>query len=511
MNQLFIETEQIQDPREGKLQVISNIDACNKISEIMEDTLGPFGLDKLFADDMTITNDGSTIMKKLKISHPVGHILVKISESQDNEIGDGTTSVVILTCSILNSLKQVIKENIEIELIYDTLLKLKKLCLKKLESLVIKTEGDLFYDLVETSVNSKNIRENKKLFAQIIVDTFNHADYEDLNTVGIKKIVGGSISDSVLAKGIAFEKCFTYAGYEQSPKKIIDPKIICLNVELEWKAERDNAEIKIGDVEEYKRVIDAEWSIIKNKLDDCIESGANIVLSSLPIGDYATQYFAKKNIFCAGRVSKTDLKRITEAFGGSILSSTEYITQECLSNCSLFEERQLGKDRYNYFEGNNTNACTILLRGPADNVLDEIERSVNDAIQVLKTAKRNKKVVTGGGSVEMALSNYIREISKDFEGKALFVSRSVAQAFEKIPTVLARNFGNDPLLTIGKLRKMHVGGKINTGVSTKGVSDMVKDKIFEPFALKYNLINTSFDTAMEILMIDSTIINERPQ
>ncbi|KAF9764134.1 T-complex protein 1 subunit eta [Nosema granulosis] len=511
MNQLFIETEKIQDPREGKLQVISNIDTCNKISEFMEDTLGPFGLDKLFVEDMTITNDGATIMKKLKVTHPVGHILVKISESQDNEIGDGTTSVVVLTCAILNSLKQAIKEDFEIEQIYDTLADVKKSCIEKLDEFVVEADDDFFYSLVETSVNSKNIRGNKQLFAQIIVDAFKHANSEDLSTVGIKKIPGGSISDSILVKGIAFEKCFTYAGYEQQPKKIVNPKIACLNIELEWKAERENAELKINSIEEYKKVVDAEWNIIKAKLDACIEAGANVVLSSLPIGDYATQYFAKHNIFSAGRVSKTDLKRIIEAFGGSIVSSTDCFTGDSLASCSLFEERQMGKERYNYFEGDNSNACTILLRGPGENVLEEIERSVNDAIQVIRTAKRNSGIVSGGGSIEMALSGHVRSLSKKLEGKAIFIARAIAQAFEKVPVVLAKNFGLDPINIIGTLRKEHMEGKINMGVSRRGIINMVKEKVLEPLSLKKNLISTAFDTAMEILMIDSTLVNDKPQ
>ncbi|EEQ82915.1 hypothetical protein NCER_100308 [Vairimorpha ceranae BRL01] len=505
MNQLFIETEKIQDPREGKLQVISNIDTCVKISEILEPTLGPYGMDKLFTgENFLITNDGATILKKLNIVHPVGDFFVKMSESQDNEIGDGTTSVVIQAAAILNMLKPLIKEGLPLDEIYEELHKIKNLCLKELEHYKIEFSDDLLLSLAETSINSKNIRNVKKQFSKMILSAVQNVN-GDLKMIGINKIPGGSISDSVLVNGIAFEKCFTYAGYEQQPKKILNPKICCINVELEWKAERENAEMKIESINEYKKVVNTEWNLIKEKLDSIIESGANVVLSSLPIGDYATQYFAKNNIFCAGRVSKDDLLRVTSAFGGVIVSSTNYLNN-CLGTCAVFEERQIGKERFNYFEGKNANACTLILRGPGIEVLNEVERSVNDALNVIKVAIKHKEVVTGGGSVEMRLSKFLKEISVKYKDKKYFICKAISQSFEKIPFVLANNFGLDTTLTIPLLRKSFKNEKYTSGLGIRGVTDMQKQAVFEPLQTKINIIKTAFDVAATIITIDSTIV-----
>ncbi|WUR04157.1 T-complex protein 1 subunit eta (CCT7) [Vairimorpha necatrix] len=505
MNQLFIETEKIQDPREGKLQVISNIDTCVKISEILESTLGPYGMDKLFTgENFLITNDGATILKKLKIIHPVGQFFVKLAESQDNEVGDGTTSVVIQTASILNMLKSIIKEDFPLDEIYETLQELKNLCLEEVKSYKVEYNDELLVSLAETAIISKNIRNVKTKFAKMIVEAVKNVK-GDLNKIGIKKISGGSISDSFLVNGIAFEKCFTYAGYEQQPKKILNPKILCINVELEWKAERDNAELKIDSIEEYKKIVNTEWDLIKEKLDKIIKSGANVVLSSLPIGDYATQYFAKKNIFCAGRVAKEDLTRICGAFGGQIVSSTNYL-ENCVSTCKLFEERQIGKERYNYFEGESTGGCTLILKGPGIEVINEVERSVNDALNVIKTVEKHKEVVTGGGSVEMRISKFFKEISKNFSNRKYFICKAVSQSYEKIPYVLAKNFGLDTTITIPLLRRDFKNGKFTSGVGIKGVVDMVEKKVYEPLQTKINIIKTAFDAASMIIMIDSTIV-----
>ena len=255
----------------------------------------------------------------------------------------------------------------------------------------------------------------------VVVDAVLSLDQEDLNEklIGIKKITGGALQDSLFVNGVAFKKTFSYAGFEQQPKSFKDPKIVCLNVELELKSEKDNAEVRVDQVSEYQAIVDAEWQIIYNKMEEVYKTGAKVVLSKLPIGDLATQsvfssqtfrknmlsenrYFADRDVFCAGRVSSDDLERVVQATGGSISSTCSDIQPQHLGTCARFEERQIGGERYNFFEGcPAAKTCTLVLRGGAEQFIAEVERSLHDAIMIVKRAIVNRNIVAGGGACEV--------------------------------------------------------------------------------------------------------------
>lgn len=256
----------------------------------------------------------------------------------------------------------------------------------------------------------------------MVVDAVLSLDQEDLNEnlIGIKKITGGALQDSLFVNGVAFKKTFSYAGFEQQPKSFKDPKIVCLNVELELKSEKDNAEVRVEQVSEYQAIVDAEWQIIYNKMEALHKTGTKVVLSKLPIGDLATQYvsyltwapsvfakdehryFADRDIFCAGRVSSADLERVVQATGGSISSTCSDIQPQHLGTCERFEERQIGGERFNFFEGcPAAKTCTLVLRGGAEQFIAEVERSLHDAIMIVKRAIKNNTIVAGGGACEV--------------------------------------------------------------------------------------------------------------
>jgi T-complex protein 1 subunit eta len=227
-------------------------------------------------------------------------------------------------------------------------------------------------------------------------------DELDESLIGVKKIPGGGMQDSLLINGVSFKKTFTYAGAEQQPKSFVDPLILSLNVELELKAEKDNAEVRVDAVSDYQAIVDAEWEIIYRKLQDIEKTGAKVVLSKLPIGDLATQWFADRDIFCAGRVPAADLRRVVQAVGAPIQSTTSDIGREHLGTCGKFEERQIGSERYNVFEEcPKAKTCTMLLRGGAEQFIEEVERSLHDAVMVVKRAVKNGEVVAGGGAIEV--------------------------------------------------------------------------------------------------------------
>ena len=320
---------------------------------------------------------------------------------------------------------------------------------------------DLLEKCASTAMSSKLIHSHKDFFKKMVVDAVLHLDQDDLNErmIGMKKVPGGAMQDSLFIDGVAFKKTFSYAGFEQQPKCFDSPKILALNVELELKAEKENAEVRINQVEDYQSIVDAEWSIIYDKLEKIVATGAKVVLSKLPIGDLATQYFADRDIFCAGRVAADDLARTVKAVGGSIQTSVNDIESHHLGTCELFEERQIGGERYNIFKGcPSARTCTLVLRGGAEQFIAEVERSLHDAIMIVRRAIKNKSVVAGGGATEMEVSKYLRHYSKTIEGKQQMVIAAFAKALEVIPRQLCDNAGFDATDLLNKLRQRHVQG-----------------------------------------------------
>jgi T-complex protein 1 subunit eta len=348
----------------------------------------------------------------------------------------------------------------------------------------------------------------------VVVDAVLSLDQDDLNEklIGIKKIPGGSLTDSLFVNGVAFKKTFSYAGFEQQPKAFTKPKVLCLNVELELKAEKDNAEVRVEQVSEYQAIVDAEWQIIYKKLEAAYQSGAKVVLSKLPIGDLATQYFADRDIFCAGRVSSEDMERVVQATGATIQSTCSDIRPEHLGTCGRFEERQIGGERYNFFEDcPQAKTCTLVLRGGAEQFIAEVERSLHDAIMIVKRAIRNKTIVAGGGATEMEVSAYLHRFAdQDVRNKQQAVVKSFAKALEIIPRQLCDNAGFDATDILNRLRVEHRRGNTWAGVDfqNEGVADMMERFVWEPALVKINAIQAATEAACLILGVDETIRNE---
>ncbi|KAL1915875.1 uncharacterized protein VTP21DRAFT_6263 [Calcarisporiella thermophila] len=508
------------DASQGKGQLLSNINACLAVVDTVRTTLGPRGMDKLIVDsrgEATISNDGATIMKLLDIVHPAAKTLVDIARSQDAEVGDGTTSVVLLAGELLKEVKGYIEEGVSPHIIIKGYRKAAQLAINRVKEMAIKIERSNekeFRDLLEkcasTAMSSKLISGQKDFFKKMVVDAVLTLDQNELNEklIGMKKIPGGAMQDSMLVAGVAFKKTFSYAGFEQQPKSFKNPKIVCLNVELELKAEKDNAEVRVEDVSEYQAIVDAEWTIIFKKLEAIVNSGANVVLSKLPIGDLATQYFADRNIFCAGRVAADDLNRVVQAVGGSIQSTCSDLRPEHLGTCERFEERQIGGERYNIFEGcPKAKTCTLLLRGGAEQFIAEVERSLHDAIMIVRRAIKNNLVVAGGGATEMELSRYLRDHSRTVEGKQQLIIAAFARALEIIPRQLCDNAGFDATDLLNKLRMRHAQGDMWYGVDIENetITNNFDAFVWEPALVKTNSIASATEAACLILSVDETV------
>jgi len=513
--------------RQGKEQVVSNINACQAIVEVVKTTLGPRGMDKMILDEnsTTISNDGATIIKLLNIEHPAAKSLADVAMSQDNEVGDGTTSVMIFAGELLKEAKQFIEDGMSPQVIINGYWNALQSAREKLAECAFKIDEKspeekrkLLKRCAETSMNSKLIANYKEFFSDMIVNAVEKLDdYLDKDLIGIKHVTGGSITDSFLVDGVAFKKTFSYAGFEQQPKKFENPKIIILNVELELKAEKDNAEVRIEKPEEYQNIVDAEWKIILNKLENIYNSKAQVVLSKLPIGDIATQYFADRGIFCAGRVPAEDIVRVSKATGAMLLQTCNDINEKALGTCGLFEEKQIGAERFNIFSNcPGSKTATIILRGGAEQFIEETERSINDAIMVVRRATKATSIVPGGGAIEMELSKHVRKFGMGINGKEQIVVLGFARALECIPRTLAANSGLDAVEIVNKLRQKHddKDNEINNfGVNCfeGGIVDTYAQFVWEPTMLKDNILNSATEAACSIISVDQTVKNPKSE
>ncbi|KAK6057190.1 putative T-complex protein 1, eta subunit [Cooperia oncophora] len=473
--------------KQGKQQIISNINACQVVADSIRTTLGPRGLDKLIVDSKgktTISNDGATILKLLDIVFPAANVMVDIAKSQDAEVGDGTTSVVVLAAEILKRIKPFIEDGVHPQLLIRAITRASEEALNYLDHLAIKIEGEeelreMLVKCAMTTLSSKlvsfaiSVSQERRFFAEMVVDAVNILDESlPLNMIGIKKVSGGNLNLGVLvSSGVRLAKrLFATSGFEMACRKLLLRTTCCFtHIELELKAEKENAEMRLTTVEDFQAVVDAEWNILYEKLQKIHDSGAKIVLSKLPIGDVATQWFADRDMFCAGRIPQEDLDRVMAACGGSILTTVSQIDTSVLGKCATFYEQQVGNERL--FKAPRMHL--LAGRGGAEQFIAETERSLHDAIMIVRRAKKNDSIVAGGGAIEMELSRHLRAKAKTIPGKEQFFWNAFARSFE--------------------LRHRHSLGEIWAGVDIhkEEVGDNLAACIWEPSVVKKNAISAA--------------------
>jgi T-complex protein 1 subunit eta len=513
------------DNSQGKGQLLSNINACEAVVGIVRTTLGPRGMDKLIHMDngkVTITNDGATIIDLLDIVHPAAKVLADIAQSQDDMVGDGTTSVCVLTGEFLTNCKELVEENLHPHIIIEGYRLACKYALEQLQDMAISVDPQndakmrqLLHRCATTALNSKLICSHRDFFADMVVDSVMHLDEKrDIRLIGLNKVPGGSLSDSFMVNGVCFKKTFAYAGFEQQPKQFDNPKIVVLNVELELKAEESSLEIRIKDPAQYQAIVEAEWKIIYDKLDKIAESGAQVVLSRLPIGDLATQYFADRNIFCAGRMLQPELERIMTATGAVMQTSLNDLSDDILGTCGHFEEKQVGNERYNFFTDCPENkACSIVLRGGSEQFIAETERSLHDSIMIVKRTVQHNQIVGGAGSTEMELSKRLKAYAQTIPNKLQVVVEAFSRSLEVIPKQISENAGFDSTDTVNEIKAQHARGVQWAGVDIEeeGVCDAIEKFIWEPLIIKRNAISAATEAACLILSIDETVKNPKAE
>ena len=497
----------------------NNIYAAKLIAEIVRTSLGPRGMDKMLVDslgDVTITNDGATILKEIDVQHPGAKMLVEISKTTDNEVGDGTTSAVVLAGALLEKAEDLIAKDVHPTIIVDGYRKAAEKALEILEQISIKvkpTDKVSLNHIAQTSMQTKLVADNSAELASLIVDSLlqvaEKTDAEaykvDLDNVKVEKKPGGSTSDTALIKGIVLDKEVVHAGM---PKRVEAGKIALVNSPLEIEKTEFSAEIRINDPTQMKRFLDEENSMLSAMVEKISSVGANVLICQKGIDDVAQHYLAKKGILAVRRAKESDMTKLAKATGARIVTNLEDLTAKDLGAAQVVEERKVETDKWVFIEGcKNPKAVSILIRGGSQRVVDETERSMHDALMVVKDVLERPAIVAGGGAPEAEIASQLREYANKLSGREQLAVLKFADALESIPLTLAQNAGMDPIDSQVDIRAKHGQGKKWFGINVKTgkVSDMLGDDVVEPSAVKEQIIQSSTEAASMILRIDDVI------
>ncbi len=496
----------------------NNIAASKIIAEIVKSSLGPRGMDKMLVDslgDVTITNDGATILKEIDVQHPAAKMLVEISKTTDNEVGDGTTSVVILAGSLLENAESLLDQDVHPTIIVDGYRKAAKKVkqyLKDIAEPISANDKSILFKIAKTSMQTKLVRRDSDHLADTVVKAILYvAEKEgdiyrvDIDDVKVEKKAGGSIKDSNIIKGIVLDKEIIHGGM---PKKIIDAKIALINTALEISKTETDAKINISNPQQMKSFLDEENRMLKTMVDKVIGSGANVILCQKGIDDMAQHYLAKAGIMAVRRIKESDLTKLAKATGARIVTNLDDLFEKDLGIAEIVEERKIEEDKWVFVEGcKNPKSVTLLLRGGSQRVVDEVERSIHDALMVVKDVIENPLIVAGGGAPETYAATKLRSWAKTLEGREQLAAEKFADALETIPLVLSENAGMDPIDTLATLRSRQVKGEKWTGIDVMKakIANMKSSEIIEPLAVKLQIVSAASEVACMILRIDDVI------
>lgn len=496
----------------------NNIQASKIIAEIVHSSLGPRGMDKMLVDslgDVTITNDGATILKEIDVQHPAAKMLVEISKSTDNEVGDGTTSAVVLAGALLEQAESLINQDVHPTVIVDGYRKAQKKALHYLQEIaetVSPGDKSVLTKVAKTTMQTKLVRKDSDQIADLIVKAVlavaekSGETYEvDIDDIKVEKKAGGSIADSTIIQGIVLDKEIVHGGM---PKRISDAKLALINAALEISKTETDAKINISNPQQMKAFLDEENRMLKNMVDKVIGSGANVVLCQKGIDDMAQHYLAKAGILAVRRIKESDLTKLSRATGGRIVTNLDDLFEKDLGTADLVEERKIEEDKWVFVEGcRHPKSVTLLLRGGSQRVVDEVDRSVHDAVMVVKDVMEDPSVVAGGGAPETYAATKLRTYAKSLEGREQLAVEKFADALESIPLVLAESAGMDPIDTLTILRSRQLKGEKWTGIDVlkAKVSNIKSGDIIEPLSVKNQVFSSAAEAACMILRIDDVI------
>ncbi len=502
----------------------SNMMAAQIIAEVLKTTLGPRGMDKMLIDslgDITITSDGATILDEIDVQHPAAKMLIEVAKTQDDEVGDGTTTAVLLAGELLKKAGDLLEDNIHPSVIISGYRKAAAKALEALEKQSMKVDlGELetMMKLSNTSMRSKIVSSERDHLSKIAIDAVAQIVEErdggviaDVDNIQIVKKEGKSLGETQLIRGIIIDK---EAVHDAMPKKIKGARIALIDTAIEVEKTEFDAEIRIRSPDSIKAFLDKEAEMLQKMVNQVVDSGANVLFAQKGIDDVAQHYLAKKGILAARRVKKSDMEKLAKATGARMVSNLSDLKEADLGSSETVEERKVGDDKMIFVEGcSDPKAVAIFIRAGLERMIDEAERSLNDALYVIADVTETPKMVAGGGSIEIELSKAARAYATQEGGREQLAIEAFADALEIIPRTLAENAGLDTLDTMVAIRSAHdkkKGKAMGVNVFDKGVIDMLEMGVVEPTVVKKQAIESAVEVASMILRIDDVVAATAP-
>lgn len=497
----------------------SNFAAAKAVAAAVRSTLGPRGMDKMLIDgigEITVTNDGVTILKEMDIEHPAAKMIVEVAKTQDEQVGDGTTTSVVIAGELIKNAEGLIAQSVHPTVITEgyTMAAQKSLAILDTMAITVKpTDTAMLEKIAETALTGKNSEVSKarlrSILVKAIVAVIDEDGKADLSHVNVEKKVGASVDETELIQGMVIDK---ERANPAMPKSVKAAKILLLNAALEYKKTEVNAKINLSTPGQAQAFLEEEERMVKVMVDKVIASGANVVFCQKGIDDLAQHYLTKAGILAIRRVKKSDCENLSRATGGNIVNNVDAITSKDLGSAGLVEERKVSGGEMIFISGcKNPKAVSIIVRGGTEHVVDELERAIHDALMVVSVVVDGKKIVAGGGAPETELSLRLREYAATVGGRQQLAIEAFASAMEVIPRALAENAGLDAIDILVDMRAAHEAGKKTFGVNatTGKPSDMLKEGVVEPLRVKTQAISSAAEAAVMILRIDDIIAAQK--
>ena len=504
--------------QKGKDAQDNNIAAAKLVADLVKSSLGPRGLDKMLVDslgDVTITNDGATILKEIDVQHPAAKMIVEIAKTVDNEVGDGTTSSVVFGGALLARAEDLLKKDVHSSTIIEGFQAASEKTLEIYSQLSKKIQPDdraSLLKIASTSMQSKLISEDSTNLSKVVVDAILSVAVKkgdqysvDLENIKVEKKPGGSIDDTQIIQGIVLDKEIVHSGM---PTRIENASIALINSALEIEKTEMSAEIRITDPTQMQMFLEEENRMLKTMVDKLHDVGANVLICQKGIDDIAQHYLAKHGIMAIRRVKESDMIKLSKATDGRVISNLDDLSEKDLGSADLAHQKKVESDKWVFIEGcKHPQSVTMLIRGGTQRVIDEVDRSIHDSLMVVKDVIEKPEIVAGGGAPEAFAASQLKDWADNFDGREQLAIKKYAEALEVIPLTIAENAGMDSIDTMATLRSKHNQGQKWTGIDAKNtkIADMMAINVLEPIVVKEQIIKSATEAACMILRIDDVI------